>query len=316
MKQPALLTATCLLALTLYSCEEKADIPAEKVPVTILAGIDTRAMDNKWQEGDAIGVTMYREGEETCLDGSFNIGYVTGQEGSHFSPISGDAILYYPADGATVFFKSYYPYKEDLPEDQLYPVELKDQQSLPAIDLMTAIHPQGVSKSSPVVYMQFYHRLTKLIFILQFQDGTSGNYERYDLVVKGMQTSGSYDIVREMLWVDEADTGAIHIPLREEEMENEETNKRTGIVFPRAAGSGVTVELTTPGGSSYSGSMDRELELEEGYQYIIRVVIDNSGDPNPTPNPNPNPGDPVPLILQVVTIEPWKDGGDYTFPAS
>ena len=95
--------------------------------------IKTKAADNSWNANDAIGVFM-KTGTGLTSVISANKNYNTTGDGE-FKPSAADQTLYYPEDGKTVDFIAYYPFKQSLPSNNIYAVDVNNQTSQSAIDL-------------------------------------------------------------------------------------------------------------------------------------------------------------------------------------
>lgn len=138
-----------LLPVLLFSCSDEDSGGTEKgqVKVNIQAGmgngVSTRAYDAQWEVSDAIGIAMMDNSRTNFINSIFNNRYYTPSGNESFTPASTDQTIYFPQDGSQVYFKGYYPYRSDLTSDMTFPVDLSDQSSLPAIDVMTSEHLAG-----------------------------------------------------------------------------------------------------------------------------------------------------------------------------
>jgi len=215
---------------------------------------------------------MVQPGSSTVVEGYSNRPYVTTDGQGDFNPVSDADRIYFPQDGSPVGFKSYYPYLSTLGTDMIYPVNVQNQNVLAQIDLITAEHEAGTSKDDPDVELRFYHRLSKLIFNLTAEEGIS--LENSVLTIKGMYTQGTYDLKlddtnQNVLSVDQGSAQDVTIPLRS----NNNVRTGMGILLPRAAGAGVTFEITTPDGGQYTAIMDESMALERGYKYTFNINL-------------------------------------------
>lgn len=274
-----------LIAVLNTSCtnneEEKAASNGDKVAVRISASVQTRAIDNVWNENDAIGISMMKPETNAVMEPYRNYAYTTSGDGN-FSPKSADRIMYFPENGSSVSFKAYYPYKKDLSVSQVIPISVQDQTSLPDIDLMTAEHTAGNSIDDPNVQLHFYHRLSKAIIDLTTDDTGLINLKDCKLSIKGLKTAGIYDLLNEKLTVDAQSDNDINIPIH-----NAGGN---AILLPRPAGEGVIFEVTTANGGTYTAVMADDLELKAGYKYTFHIRLKS------TP------------VKVSATIEPWAEG--------
>lgn len=273
-----------LIALAAASCsDDKTDSNDNRVAIRVsaVAQTQTKAVNNVWNEGDVIGISMIDPQNGAIISPYANYDYVTNGDGN-FSPAQASKIIYFPVDGKGVSFKAYYPYKATTPESQVLPVSVKDQTSQADIDLMTAEHLSGTSIDDPNVKLHFYHRLAKVFVDLTTDETGLIDLKGCKLTVNGLKTTASYDLLNEKLTADEASTAAIDIPIHDGQGE--------AIWLPRAAGEGVTFEVTTADGGTYTARMDADLELKAGYKHTFHIRLKS------TP------------ITVSATIEEWVEG--------
>lgn len=288
MKLKNIIYAVCvLLPMMFFSCQE--DIEAiktdDRVKVEFKTGIQTRVDDAQWDIGDAIGIAMLYRTSEEIVDNKFNSRYTTSSTTGDFTPGTLQDVMYFPPNNEEVTFKSYYPYNSAIQSDLIIPISVANQDFLPAIDFMSADHLAGFSKADPNVLLDFHHRLSKVIFRLNTGDGVPNlSLEDVTLTVKGMNTTGSFQLLNDTLLIDDTSTADIVIPRQSA------ASERMGIVLPREAGTGVSFEFTTPDGSTFIAEMGNDLELESGYKYIFNVLIEGTE------------------VSVSVTIEDWIEG--------
>ncbi len=284
-----LLAVTCLFFL-LSSCNEdevdKGNNRGSDSAIVINAGMNTRAVDADWESGDVIGVTMYNSTYTEMIDGVYNTRYITNDNGTlgHFEPETESETLYFPQNGDEMRLKAYYPYQNDLSASMELPWSVIDQTVLQDIDLMTAEHESGFSKTDPEVELHFYHRLSKLIFNLSIQDNDDFvDLADCQLTIRNAEKGNTYDLFNDRFLDDSLGEGDIEIPQRE----GEPANYRQAIVMPRPAGENYIFEFETPDGDTYIAEMSADLVLQEGTQYTFEIVFEK------------NP------ITVSATIEPW-----------
>lgn len=287
-----------VLLTTLFAAcnkDEQLSLSGDQTAVSISAGfgasgtVDTRAADAAWASNDRIGITMLEYPIPAQTDGAPPVGvingysnreYVTGGDGK-FSPYPSDKIMYYPVNGDKVTFKAYYPYSSTLPANFVKPVDVASQNDLAAIDLMTAEHTGDFNtKDQPDVNLKFYHRLSKVVINLDAE--TPIDLTNCQLVLKGMKTTGSYDLMKEKLSVNDASEAEITIPLT--------GNTGKAILLPREAGDGVTFQVTTKDGGVYTARMASDLALEAGHKYTFNLTLKTT-----------------PAVVTAI-IEPWTEG--------
>ncbi|MCD8185267.1 MAG: fimbrillin family protein [Rikenellaceae bacterium] len=275
-----------LITVFAVSCTSEKDFTpdvGEKVEAIFTAGISTRVSDVLWDPYDAIGITMVDRNAGTIVDNMSNIRYYTTTSAGSFLPTT--TAVYFPQDGSDVTFKSYYPYNASVGTDLKIPVSVANQTNLPEIDLMTAKHLSGYNKNTQYVSLRFHHRLSKVIFRL-YNGEEQVELQPGDLsvLIKGMKTTGTYDVFAETLTVDDNSVADLTIP------RGSTASERTGIVLPREAGPGVTFELSHANGSLFTAEMSDTLQLKPGYKYVFNVIYTGND------------------LSISVTIEDWIEG--------
>lgn len=272
-----------LLTASVSSCvSEDMTSSDDKVAVQISASTAlTRAVNNAWGKNDVIGISMLKAGSQDVITPYSNYNYVTTEGNSNFTPASASQIMYFPVDGSSVSFKAYYPYSSKLPASMTAPLSVKDQSSLADLDFMTAEHLAGSSKNDPNVKLHFYHRLAKVMIDLTTEDNNI-SLEGCKLSVKGLKTSGSYDIQKEKLTVDDNSETDISIPVHKGNAE--------AIFFPREAGAGITFQVTTTDGGIYTATLKDDVPFKGGYKHTLHIKLTKT-----------------PVVISA-TIEEWLDG--------
>lgn len=305
-KHTKTLSGIILFSVLFFSCSnDEKDIFQEEelVKVNIRAGISTSSYDAEWAANDAIGIAMLDYQQRSIIDNIYNYRYYTPSGSESFIPSSADQVLYYPWNGARVYFKAYYPYLANLSPDMTFPVSVEDQSDLPAIDVMTGSHLSGFSRVDPDADLRMYHRLSKLIFRFTYGEGLEGlPGTDYDVIIHGMKITGVCDILNDIVHV-ENNVKDIYVPDRGLEKQT------TGIVMPRPAGRGVTFDFSFTGGRVFEAAMSDTLQLLSGHKYTFYIRLEASGDPGPGPGPGPGPDPEVATIFRV-DIEDWIAGPD------
>lgn len=251
----------------------------------------TRAtIENTWEAGDRIGITMQSLGGTIHYSDRKYVAETSGSGDVKFTSESEDQKMYYPIDGSDVTFKAYYPYigLTDYPN---YPVNVYDQSNIALLDLMTAVHKNKGdesavnSKNKKEAHLVFHHRLTMVNVNLLTETGASVDIDLTDseLVIKGMKTTGSYNLMTDVLTPDATSARDITIPL---------SAAHTGraILLPREAAEGIIFEVTTANGGVYTAAMDKELDLNGGSKYTFNLTLKTT----PT--------------LITASIEDWTEG--------
>ena len=152
---------------------DSASGTAVKFSTTISA---TRAYDNLWENGDIIGVFMLPVSDSKAeADSEETLPLYGNMKYSHdlkdgdvseevvFSGIDDENTIVWPDDGNAFDFVAYYPWRstENL-DNFIYQIDISDQSSQQAIDLMYSDNVKDVKSGSPA--LKFTHLLTKLVF--------------------------------------------------------------------------------------------------------------------------------------------------------
>lgn len=183
-----------IICLALYSCEG-TDIGQEKgKPVKLSAEIEktkTRAYNDTWEPGDAIGVYTKNAGESlatAALDE--NVKYVTNGT-SNFEPASGGIV--FPPDGTAIDFISYYPYQEEI-IGFIFPVDVSDQSSQPDIDLLYSENATNASTGNPEVRLTFSHCLCKIVLNIEHEN-PSADLSELTVILANTPTKANFSLV-------------------------------------------------------------------------------------------------------------------------
>lgn len=223
---------------------------------------ETRAADAAWGTGDAIGIYMFDTGTTTILENVTNRKYVTAAGDGKFAGASGQTIYYPPA--GSVDFMAYYPHNTGL-SGFTYPVDLSNQASQPAIDLMYSNNAVNKNKTNTNVPLNFSHQLTKLVMNVVAGDGID-NLTGLTVTIKGMDTKTTFDLETGVLsttYTDPADITPAVTGTRYE-----------AILLPvTALGTAHTVEFAL-GGDTYIWEMYDDiasLDVNKKYDYTITI---------------------------------------------
>ena len=180
----------CLMAivtlLSFSSCSEENstenDVRKEVKVTATFSGLSasgivtTRAVDDGWEVGDAIGLFMKKAG--TTLEYPVladNVKYTTDRSLA-FENLSENKV-YYPFDKSNVDFIAYYPYRSNLNEF-IYKVDVSDQSNLANIDLMYSNNVKAKNYTTDSINLDFKHQLTKVVLKIaeNNSDNTTGDF--------------------------------------------------------------------------------------------------------------------------------------------
>ena len=280
MKKQAFI-CVLLAAVLLPGCSEDGENTPQptdgRVALEATSGIrmNTRAYDNTWEAGDAIGIYML-DGETT--DGDGNHKYTTAEtaETGSFTAAEGQT-LYFPVNGAQRDFAAYYPYRETLAESNVYTVDVKNQTPQKDIDLMGAAKVTGKDKTNPKVAFVFTHKLVKLAITLK-ADGTSltdADLAGTTVSLSNQQTAATYNVVTGGEAVVTAGTPA-DIALHTDGL------KAEGIVLPAASTEDMVLTFTVPNLDNQAfhwnvNSAAQSKAFVAGSKYLYTITISKVG---------------------------------------
>ncbi|WP_288154785.1 fimbrillin family protein [Phocaeicola sartorii] len=237
--------------------------------------MNTRAYDNTWEAGDAIGIYML---DDDATDGDGNHKYTTAEtaETGSFTAAEGQT-LYFPVNGAQRDFAAYYPYRETLTEGNVYTVDVKKQTPQKDIDLMGAAKVTDKDKLNPKVAFVFTHKLVKLAITIK-ADGTSltdADLAGTTVSLSNQQTAATYNVVTGGEATVTAGTPA-EIALHTDGL------KAEGIVLPAATTAGMVLTFTVPNLDNQAfhwnvNSATQSKEFVAGSKYLYTITISKVG---------------------------------------
>lgn len=273
-----LIFCAALAAIAFAGCSkdtENNQMADGRVALSVTSGIQTRAYDNLWEAGDAIGIYMLNNGTTTVTDGAANCKYTTSTAGENgaFAPAAENQTIYFPvSETATCDLMAYYPHAT-IGENNLYTVNVTTQTSQRAIDLMAATKVEGKHKNDATVAFVFAHKLVKLDITLR-GDGTSitdAQLANTVVTITNQQTAGTYNVV---------DGGDVTVTQGSAaEITLLTTNlKAEGIVLPNTDTDGMKLTFTVPTlnqtfewAIKSGASLSSKFEAGKKYKYTITI---------------------------------------------
>lgn len=289
MNRNALLP-TLLAALVLTACNNEDNPTQEaRVALQVTSGIQTRAVDNSWNTGDAIGIYAFETGTTNVADGYANIRYTTSTEGANGTFTPAGTTIYLPTDNTTRDFVAYYP--QGTLANDVYAVNVKDQSDQSAIDLMSA-DTQPASRFSPSVAFNFTHKLSKVEVTLQAGDGlTASDLAGLKVELTGQRTAATFDVKQP--------TSAVVVDTESQPTTISLLTAANGqsaeaIVLPSADYNGMSLIITlTDGNSVFTWALANSVnatKFEEGKKYLYNITLNKTE------------------IIVTATISNWKPG--------
>ena len=156
MKLKKILPIMAALLLTITACsEQRYKLSTEDLTPRFSTAPTTRMHDATWNDGDEIGISMIKNGEE--IANKSNHRYKI--EGTDVKP-SGEALTY-PVDESEVDIIAYYPYQSEIQEAN-YKIDLADQSDFTKIDLIYSNNAKRKKAGEKDIELTFSHQLIEL----------------------------------------------------------------------------------------------------------------------------------------------------------
>lgn len=247
-----------------------------RVALQVSSGIQTRAFDNQWEAGDAIGIFMLNNGQNTVADGYDNVPYrveSAGEGGKAFSPSS--EVIYFPSNGDERDFIAYYPYSADKVVNGVYHIDLTNQDPQKGIDFMLAGKVADKSRNDATVSFRFTHKLTKIVMDIEPGAGvTADDLKNITVSLTGQPTVGTFDVLNgQHVTVTGTDKKAVTLPA------NADGTHAEGIVFPSENYAGMSFAFTTQAIGSYEWPLSQSTKatkFEAGKKYLYTITVNKT----------------------------------------
>ena len=293
MKAKTIFMAT-LAAAVLTACnnDENNVIDTGSSQATFTAAIDgqvnTRAFDQTWEAGDAIGISG-TSGSTVYT----NVQYVTTSGNGNFTAGTSGNEIYYQDDNS-VTFTAYYPWTNLAADATTITADTRAQASQSDFDFLWS--RQTGSKASPNVQFIFTHKMVKLVLTIKKGDGVSYQ-EVQDAVLSlgGFKNNGSFNVTdgtatatgdnltADWTFAGNSTETGYNAPLSKDDAA--ETVSYTLILFPQEFSSPLPITATLTGMQSFSatldftaanvdaGDTDAKNEWVAGRQYNLSVTL-------------------------------------------
>lgn len=209
------------LVWTGCSNDENGSGADARVPVEFTASVgvtETRAIDQTWSSGDAIGIFMVESDKSlqkaNISEGAENIRYkvAAADKTGKFSP--DETTIYFPMDNSKVDFYAYYPQGtvsyDSEKNSYLYAINVSEQgdetkSNQENLDLMYAEKVEGKRKTDKSISLDFKHQLCKVILTVEAGAGVSvPDMKLLTVTVKNQKTTAFFDLTTGALKNDAA----------------------------------------------------------------------------------------------------------------
>ena len=155
--------------------------------------VATRATDETWESGDAIGVFMKNSGADLSEFALYTNAKYVASGTTSFNPATEDDKIFFPFNKSKVDFISYYPYKSDLNE-LMYEVDVSNQSNLGDIDLLYSNNVKSVNSDEQGIALIFDHQLTKVVLDIS-SNKTDKNLEGLQAKITNVKTKASFSLI-------------------------------------------------------------------------------------------------------------------------
>lgn len=179
-----------LLATMIASCSsEDVAMPNNEVAATLTGNIGsslkTRAFNDQWEAGDKIGLFVFdaafnAEGENSIYRTYDNSPFKTDNAGNYqsFTPAEGVETIMYPSTGASINFKSYYPYNDTLSlANPVVEVKWEDQSVPQKLDYLISDNPSSkmaaAGETQDPVVLTFKHNFSRMVLTIKANSAES-----------------------------------------------------------------------------------------------------------------------------------------------
>lgn len=292
-------TMLCAATFLLCGCGNENEIAGTdtdgRVALQVNAGIETRAYDELWNKGDAIGIYMLNSTKAEASNRKYTTAVEDATASGTFSAADGD--IYFPVDGSTRDFIAYYPHQSAVAADGTYTVSLGSQTPQKDIDLMRSEKVTGKHKNDASVAFRFHHKLVKIEVNIKTGTGMEGvNLAGTTVTLTNQPLTGTFNVLTEDAEAT-ADAATEEKPLQDIEFcTASDGRKYEAIVFPAESTKGMTMKFIVPAISETVpftftvNNAESSQKFEAGKKYLYAVFINKRG------------------IGVTSTIEPWGNG--------
>lgn len=265
--------------------EEEVWVNNGDIPLKFVAAIHeithTRVINNKFEEGDAVGLFAL-SGNTTMQEERYadNLHFIRSSENEFTSGTS----VYYPEDGVTLNLISYYPYQEEGVEmgKSKMPVSVATEQNVSAgytrSDFLIATREDVLASKEPIS-LTYNHQFFRLKIVLVPGEGEdieailSANPK---LSVYGFYTKTNYDF-QKTSYSGYSEEKAI-TPFGEWQIKEERLIGKELILIPQQTTEGHQYILVEAEGKKYVSLLPSNLQLQEGKQRELEITFATDQD--------------------------------------
>jgi len=284
MKPLFVILSGALLAFAVSSCQAEDDEitgvqtgnDSVEVNFTSNLGIDmqTRAVDDTWNDDDRIGISMKKTGlplsPAAIYNGYSNVQYIS--DGSGNMTAASNAV-YYPQNGDYVDFVAYYPYASGAGTVRSLNISFQ-QNEQERVDLMYSNNVTNVNRTNGNVTLNFKHMMSELVFVITVDPGAPGSPSGYTISPAGFRLTADFSLANGTFSNHSAPAapGEFFGPFPQ-------NNIAKLFVFPTIAGDSsanrhIDFNYFASNNNNYTRwTIPPETSYEGGYSYIYQLTI-------------------------------------------
>jgi len=316
MKYISYIAVAMMWFLTACSSEETGmpiDKPADgRVPLQLTADLGdasilatTRAANNAWTQGDAVGVYAVATGTTTPITDGTNVEYTASSSGASVPLAATNHPIYLPVDYSAVDVYAYYPRQNSVTMDGQF-ISVTDQTDQTAIDWLVTGHTQyttqggstAITRNNPTCELQFRHALCKLQFNLKGEGIATQEFTDYNATMTigaGLYTQASLNLWTGALSNFSANTTTL-MPLKMNTPAAGSDMSFEAIVLPQTTTTDITVTIRLGGTphADYTFLIPASTQFAVGSKYVYNVTVRNK------------------VVYVTSTITDWTTGVEQT----
>lgn len=238
------------------------------VEVNLSSQVLTRLSGNQWETSDAIGVYMYKYGEQlsdaSVYEKSANCKYITDVDGK-LSPNTDLDKLYYPLS-ENVNFIAYYPFGNV--ENYSVSLDVRQQNNPSLIDFLYSNNIENVTATTAVQQLTFSHQLSKVMIDIKAGSGISETeLNTITVGIRNATSNANFSLVN----------GSITLGTQKQEMKlpvifSEGIAHAEGIMIPQLCDN-VSLVVTLQSGRSFFFTLENDFEWESGKKYTYEITL-------------------------------------------
>ena len=259
-----------VMCTALSSCnDDEEGVAMSNVEVRFSSQIQTRVVDNQWEEGDEIGIFMhYSNGslsDATVVDNVSNFKYLASTAGS-ITPATDLDKMYYPVSSA-VSFVAYYPF--DNVEDYKVRLDVSNQKRKSEIDFLYSNNQKNVQSTTSALALNFEHKMSKVIFTIKAGYGiSSADLTGLSLTLRKAVTEATFSLTDATFTL-----GTEALDVKALTTETTDGVKAESIMIPQECNNvAIIVSLASGKNFMYTLSSDQKWLSGKSYNYEINLT--------------------------------------------